>query len=272
MARKHVTVERVGPAKKAKFSEVEKLAKEISTKKTVMVVDLTGMPSREFAKIRHDLKGKAEFRIKKKTVIRKALEKVEREGFSKLVEMVAKVQPALILTNDDPFKIARIIGKHVSPAFAKAGKVTDRDIVVPKGETGLPPGPAIGELQKANLPAKIEKGKIVVSKETVVAKAGEKVSREVAEALLKLGIEPFEVRLRVVSALEDGVVYPSDALFLDDKTVIARISNASGESINLAVFVSWPTKETVPLMLAKAVREANAISSRIPNNSAGGNQ
>ncbi len=260
MVKKQVKIDRVGPAKKAKFAAVDRLAKEIEKNKTVMVVDLTGMPSHNLSQIRRDLRGKAKFKITKKTIIEKSLEKVGRKGFDKLVELVSKAQPAIIISNEDPFKLSRVILKHVRPAHAKAGKIPETDIVVLKGDTGLPPGPAIGELQKANLPARIEKGKIIISKDTVIAKAGEPIAKEAAEALLKLGMEPFEVKLNVLAALEDGLLYPQDALFLDEATVVSNITTAGGETMNLAVFISWPAKETIELLLGKANRQATAIA------------
>ena len=75
-------------------------------------------------------------------------------------------------------------------------------------------GPAIGELQKAGIPASVEGGKIAVKKDTVVVRAGEKISKEVADALAKLGIEPMEIGLDLLAVLDGGTIYKKDILFI----------------------------------------------------------
>lgn len=250
----------VSKAKKAKFAKVDALAHELEARKIVAVLDMKGMPGKNLCQIRKSLRGKAVIRMDKRSVMKFALEKTPKR---ELAGMLGE-QPALLLAdgNGDPFKIYRMIAKNKSPAPARAGKVTPKEIVVPKGDTGLPPGPVVGDLQKAGLPAKIQGGKIVIDKEVTVAKAGEVVKKDIAEALIKLGIEPFEIQLNVVGAWEGGLVIKKEMLELaaDDARIAGELGCASSEAFALAIGCAWPSRETIGALLGGAGREARAIS------------
>ena len=58
-------------------------------------------------------------------------------------------------------------------APAKPGDIAPEDILVKAGDTPFKPGPIVGELQKAGIPAAIEGGKIVIKKDKVLVKKGE---------------------------------------------------------------------------------------------------
>lgn len=92
-------------------------------------------------------------------------------------------QVAVIATEMNPFKLYKILEDSKTSAPAKPGAIATDDIVIPEGDTGFEPGPFLGELQQVGIPAKIDKGKIVVSKETVLVEAGEEVSAAVASTL-----------------------------------------------------------------------------------------
>jgi len=243
---------------KRKLAEVDALAAKIKEYPVIALIDLHNFPARNMTKLRKELRGKMELIVRKKSVIKFALEKAG--GKAKELETHIGVQPALLFSKENPFKLYRMVEKLKTPERAKAGKITPKDIVVPEGDTGLPPGPAIGNLQKANIPAKIAKGKIVIDKAMVVTKAGEVIGKDVAEALITLGMEPFETQLNIIAALEDGTIYPKEILAIDEAQVLARFSTASREAFNLAVYVVYPTPETIKPLLQKAAREARALS------------
>ena len=54
---------------------------------------------------------------------------------------------------------------------------------MPAGTHELQTGPDVGELQHAGFPAAIEKGKVILKKDTTIVKAGATISREVAGLL-----------------------------------------------------------------------------------------
>ncbi len=254
--------DRVSEAKKKKISQAEELAGRISQSRSVAVVDLKTTPGSHISTLRKAFSGETSIVVRKKAVIERAVAKAaEKEPtLSGLEQYVAKAQPALILSSASPFKVQSTIAKAKVPARAKTGRVPDRDIVVPAGDTGLPPGPAIGDLQKINLPAKIQKGKIVVEKETVVTKAGEPVTKDVADALIRLGLEPFETQMNVLAAWNGGIIYTREILAVDEAQVFGNFMQAHSWAFNLAVEVAYTTQDTVEALVKKAALIAATVA------------
>ena len=231
-----------------KIKLVEELAEKMKKAKTIAIANFGRIPSKQFQEIRKDLRGKAEIKVVKKRLLKKALEKAKLE---KLIDCMAQ-QPAIIFSNLDPFELFREIKARRAKIPAKPGMVATSDIIVPAGGTGLPPGPAIGDLQAAGIPAKIEKGQIIVIKDTVVAKAGDVITERIANALQKLGIMPFEIGLEITGAYSEGVVFSRDVLDVSIEKIRKDFERASQEAFNLAFNVNYPVREVVELKLCEA--------------------
>lgn len=245
--------------KESKIKLVEELSKKLRNAKTVAIADIGRIPSRQFQLIRKALRGKAEIKVVKKRLLAKALEK---SGLSSLLEHMAN-QPAVIISNLDPFELFKEVKAQKSPMPAKPGMIAERDIVVPAGGTGLPPGPVIGELQMAGIPAKIEKGQIVVTKDTVVVKAGEEVSREVANALNKIGITPFEIGLEITGAWESGIIFPREVLDIDYEKIKKNLEEAVSSAFALAYNINYPVKEVLEIKVREAFNFAKSLALNI---------
>src|SRR3989344_6758398 len=186
-----------------KLKVVEDVGKEIEKHSVIGILNLHKLPSRELMNIKQKLKGKAKVRVVKRRLIKIALEKSKKD--LKGLVPVMKGQPALLLSNSNPFELAAVMQKSKSKAFASAGDIAPDEIVVPAGPTSLPAGPAIGELQRAKITAAVENGKIVVKKDSVVAKKGDVLSPEVAAVITKLGIQPMEIGLDLLVAWDQGL-------------------------------------------------------------------
>ena len=139
--------------------------------------------------------------------------------FENLKPLIADLpsQPALMFTEEDPFKIYLTISNLKSDTYAKDGDIVDTEILVTAGPTSLLPGPVISEFAKVKIPAGVEAGKIAVKKDTVVAKAGDKVSKDLANILRKLNIKPMKVKMNVYGIFDGAPhkltldVEPTDA-------------------------------------------------------------
>jgi len=162
----------------------------------------------------------------------------------------------LIFTNMNPFKLYKILEGSKTAAPAKAGSIAPEDIVVPKGDTAFKPGPVLGELQKIGIPAKIEKGKIVITSDKTIVEAGEAIPRDVASILTRLEIFPLEVGIDLRAAYEDQTVYTSDILTIDEEETLADIQKAFTRALNLSVNAVIFTKEAVPVLLQKAATQS----------------
>ena len=192
------------PKEKSKRKEKENTVHEVSelikNSSTIGIVELRNLPDRQLQKIKKALRGNATFKVLKNTLIKKAFEKA---GIAR--ELIEKLDgpTAVIFTNMNPFKLYKMIKQNKGKAAAKPGQTAPFDIIVPAGETSLPPGPALSELKAGGIDARIQNGKVVVGKESVVAKQGERVSPNAAKALQQLGIEPIEVGMSVSAVWEE---------------------------------------------------------------------
>ncbi|HLD57816.1 MAG TPA: 50S ribosomal protein L10, partial [archaeon] len=141
------------------------------------------------------------------------------------------------------------------------------DILIPAGPTSLPAGPAIGDLQKAGIPASVEGAKIAVKKDTVVVKAGQTISKEVAGALAKLGIEPMEIGLDLLAVLDNGTIYKKDILFIPREKYVDDLKSAYLNALNLSVGIDFVVKENVKFFISKAYKNALnlAVNGKIVN-------
>ena len=78
---------------------------------------------------------------------------------------------AVIFTEMTPFRLYAFLKKNKGKAAAKEGQLAPNDIIVPAGDTGLPPGPALSDLKGAGLQVKIQGPTIEITEDKVVAKA-----------------------------------------------------------------------------------------------------
>ncbi len=242
-----------------KRAVLKEISSSIEKNPVVGIVDMHNLPARQLFSIKQQLKGKAVIRMVKKRVIKLALEQSKKPGIKGLEGKIQN-QPALLFSDSNPFELAHTIAKSVSKALAKAGDIAPSDIVIPAGPTNLPPGPAIGELQKAKIPAGVEGDKIVVKKDTRVAKEGEEISADVADVLAKLGIEPMEISLNLVAVWDDGTVFGKDILFIPTEHYIDQIKSAYSNAFNFALNIDYLTSDTLPLLMSKAHQQAMSLA------------
>ena len=234
-----------------KKEEVASLKELIASHEVVGMANLLDIPAPQLQKMRRTLKDSAVLKMSRKTFMSLALNSCGKENIETL-EGYMEGQPAMIFTNMNPFKLYKILESSKTAAPAKAGSIAPEDIVVPKGDTAFKPGPILGELQKIGIPAKIEKGKIVITSDKTIVAAGESIPRDVASILTRLEIFPLEVGIDLRAAYEDETVYTSDLLTIDDEQTIADIQQAFTRALNLSVNAVIFNELSVPVLLQKA--------------------
>ena len=247
---------KIEPSEKKK-KEVGLIKELLSKYKTVGLLDLTNLPSPQLQSMRKKLKD-TEIRVTKKRLIRIALKEVDK-GVEKLEEVLDKIMPALILSNESSFKIANFLKKNESLVAAKAGQIAPKDLIVSAGPTSLPPGPVIGELGAVGIKASVEEGKIAVKEDSVVVKEGEEISGKVADILTKLGIKPMEIGVNLVATFEDGSIFKKDILEVDESVYVDKLKEIVSNALNLSVKIGYVTKDNVNLVLSKVEGEALAL-------------
>lgn len=242
---------------KWKEEEVARLEETIRSYDSVGIVDVEGIPSRQLQIMRRDIHDTTVLRISRNTLIVRALEAVD-EGFEDLVEYVAG-PIGLILTNENPFTLYRQLEASKTPAPISAGEVAPNDIVIEAGDTGIDPGPFVGDLQNVGVPARIDEGSIKVMETTTVCEAGEEVSFDLEGVLNELELEPKEVGLDLRAVFADGVVFEAADLELDIDEYRAQFASGSSTARSLAFSVGYPASGVVELFL----QEANADASQL---------
>jgi len=242
-----------------KIDQIKDLTEQVKKYSVVGLLDLYKFPSNPLQSVRKGLRGQAEIFMRKKCVLERSIEGVkDKKDLKKLTEIGVK-KPAVILTNMNPFKLFKILSQNKSPAYAKPGDIAPKDIVVSAGPTSLPAGPAIGDLQRAKIPAMVQEGKIHVRKDTVVAKQGEEITQEASDILKKLDIQPMKININLLAAWEDGIVFGKDILGIDEEEYLNNLKLAYNHAINLSVNTGYPTKQSIELMIGKAFREAKTL-------------
>jgi len=240
-----------------KKEEVAELEAFLESYDSVGVVNVAGIPSRQLQDMRRELHGSAELRMSRNTLLVRALESVD-DGLEQLTGDVAG-QVGLVGTNDNPFGLYKQLEASKTPAPINAGEVAPNDIVIPEGDTGIDPGPFVGELQQIGADARIQEGSIQVLSDSVVTEEGEVVSDDVANVLGELGIEPKEVGLDLRRVFSEGVLFDPEDLAIDVDEYYADIQSAVASARNLSINAEYPTAATVPAMLQKAAGEAKSV-------------
>jgi len=251
---------RAYPAKKrSMYSMVKEYAERYSV---TALVKMRGVRSIQLMNIRKILADEAKILMVKNRVAAKALSETSVRGKDKIIKELED-QNLLIFTDMNPFKLNMLLEKNKVYLPAKEGDIASEDILVPAGNTGLPPGPILSEFREAKIPTKIEEGTVWIAKDTVVAKAGDKISMKLASILTKLGIKPIKAGLSLHLVLEDGLIYASEDLQIDVEEYKKSIEAAYTEAITIAVNAAYPMKESIGMILAKAYNEALALTLNI---------
>jgi len=241
-----------------KKDEVDDIKKNAKAYKLIGLVDIYGIPAQQVQQIRRNLRGKAVIKVTRNTLIRHAFNEIG--GNVKNLSKYISGHSAIIFTNDNPFKLYKQLEKTKTKMAAKAGEKAPEDIVVASGPTSFKPGPIVGELQQAGIPAAIEGGKVRIKETKTVVKKGGVISAKLAAILIKLDIKPMDVGVFLQVAFHDGSIYEPSVLAVDETVILGQIQLAGRQAFNLSVNAAIPTKETASAILTKAVREARGLA------------
>lgn len=243
--------------KEGKIRKKEELKDLVKNYRAIGLIDLFKLPSKQMQEIRKEIRGKGIIKVVKKSLLIKALEELDLKNLEELEKIIPE-QPAILLTNFEPFKIYSLISKLKFSTFAKEGDIATEDIKVMAGPTSLLPGPVISELSKVGIPVSVEEGKIVVKKDVTVAKKGSIISKDLASVLRKLKIQPIKIGLNLVTIYESGKIYPKEVLELVN-SYLEKIKEAFNQALNLSINIYYPTKENINQLLIKAYQNVLAL-------------
>jgi large subunit ribosomal protein L10 len=211
--------------------------------------------------MRATLRDSMKIQVAKKQLMRLAWEQVgnDLENLETLFEGV--VQPALVSSSSmNSFEMFSELKKTEAGRAAKPGDIAPHEIVVEKMDTGMPPGPIVGDLNSVGIPAKIMGGSVQIQKRTVILKEGDVFEGDMGMMLSKIGINPIVTGLRLCGTLEDGTVFAPATLDLDLEQFESDLISYGAGAFNLACNITWFTSQTMPTLIAKASGEALAVA------------
>ncbi len=240
-----------------KIREVEDLVERIVESPVVGLVGLTDIPAKQIQDLRSELRDVATIKVVRNNVARRAIEKCSDDVLP-LADGI-EAQTAFIFTDVNPFKLYKMLDEKKQPMPIKAGGKAPIDIVIEKGETSFSPGPMVGKLQSAGIPAAIKSGKVVINETKLVAEEGETVSAQLAEVLATMEIFPRKVGLELRAVYEGGLVFRSEDLTIDVKDILSQMSTASAQALGLALEIGYATPTTISPLLQRAASKARNL-------------
>tara|TARA_A100000164_G_scaffold380014_2_gene426137 strand:- start:160 stop:1179 length:1020 start_codon:yes stop_codon:yes gene_type:complete len=244
-----------------KRDAVKDLYEIISSGETLAVIDIHGVPADTMIGMRDGLRDNMAIRVGKKRLMRIAWEQAGKD-LDVLEQLFdGAVQPAVVSTSKfNSFEVFSELKKTEAGRAAKPGDIAPSDIIVEKQDTGMPPGPIVGELNSVGIPAKIMGGSVHIQKQHVALKAGEVFEGDLGMLLGQIGIKPIITGLRLCGTYEDDVVFSPSTLDIDFEQFEQDLIGMAAGGFNLACNITWITSQTMLTLLAKASGEAFAVA------------
>ncbi|MDO8528674.1 MAG: 50S ribosomal protein L10 [Nanoarchaeota archaeon] len=262
------------PVSDEKKEVVKDLVNLIKGNKTILVVSIKDIPASQFQEIGKKLRGKAEVRVPKKSMILRAIESSGNEELKKL-ESSIKESTAVLFSNTDSFELASELIEGKRAAKAKPGQEAPEDIEVPAGPTEMMAGPAVSEFGGLGIKIQIEGGKIVVREAKIIAKKGDKVTQKAADMMSKMDIKPFSIGLIPLAAFDtkEGKLYLN--IKINREETLRNLKELFAKSLGFAVKITYVCPDTIKFILGKAGRQEkiieNLMSNHTPQINEGGN-
>jgi large subunit ribosomal protein L10 len=251
-----------------KLDEVNELIELFNQFDNVAVIQVSKMSDKQVQDMRKTLRGDAVIKMSKKNLQIRAIEQVmkdtNKENLDKLAENISG-QSALCFTNMNVFDLRRVFNENLWMVPAKPDQKTPVDIWVPEGDTGLPTGQVISELNMTlRLPTRIQNDTIWVREPTRTHKVGDFVDVKQAAVLKKLGVNPIESLIKIQYAWSNGEIYTPEIIYMDTKAFKQDIASAFNAAKNLAIEFGIIDELTIEPLIQKAYREALGIAFEIP--------
>ena len=251
-----------------KLDEINHLIDLFNKYKNIFVIEVRHINDKQIQSIRKILRGKAVIRMSKKSLQIMAIEQYKKESKKANLEEFANNIPgqsSLVFTNKDVFELKKIFLENEWMVPAKPDEITTVDIWVEEGDTGLPTGQVISELNMTlRLPTLIRNDTIWIRENTRTHKAGDFVDVKQAAVLKKLGIKPVESLIKIHYAWADGEIIPEEILYMDFEKLQQDIASCYLAAQRLAIEFDIIDVETIKPLIQKAHREALSILFEMP--------
>ena len=252
------------PVPQWKIDEIEYLIELLKSYKNIAVIEVAHINDLQIQSMRKLLRGKTIFRMSKKSLQLRAIDQYQKESKKKNLDELSKNIPgqsSLVFTNLDLFELKKIFLKNEWMVAAKPNEITPVDIWVPEGDTGLPTGQVISELNMTlRLPTKIMNDTIHIRENTRTHKAGDIVSIKQASVLKKLGITPIESLIKIHFAWSDGEIIPEEILYMNIEQFKQEVVTGYREALGILYEMPFFLEDMTEEYIQKAISQANVLN------------
>jgi large subunit ribosomal protein LP0 len=227
---------------------------------SIFLCNIDNVSSQQLHLIRQALRGKGVVLMGKNTMVRRAIRVLLAEfpQFEKILPHI-KGNIGFVFTSGDLKDVREIIISNKVAAPARAGAVAPNDVYVPAGNTGMEPGKT-SFFQALGIPTKIARGTIEIVNDVQVVSAGNRVGQSEATLLNMLNISPFTYGMTVVQVYDNGAVFPSSILDIEEKTLIAQFSSGIKTIAAISLAIGIPTIASVAHSLVNSYKNLLAVS------------
>ncbi|KAG8936066.1 ribosomal protein P0 (A0) (L10E) [Tulasnella sp. 419] len=237
-----------------------KLKQLIETYPSIFLVNVDNVGSNQMHQIRVALRGRGVVLMGKNTMVRRALRSVLSEfpQFERLLPYV-KGNIGFVFTSGDLKDVRETIVANKVAAPARAGAFAPKDVTVPAGNTGMEPGKT-SFFQALGIPTKIARGTIEIVSDVKVVTAGTRVGPSEATLLNMLNISPFTYGMTVIQIFDNGNIFSSEVLDVDEKELIDRFLTGIKTIASISLALNYPTLVSVTHSLVNAYKNLLAVS------------
>ena len=255
------------PIPQWKIDEINNLVDLFRNNKNIAVIEVANINDMQFQTMRKILRKEVVFRMSKKSLQLRAIEQFKNESKKKNLDEFSKNIPgqsSLVFTNIDLFKLKNIFLENEWMVPAKPNEITPVDIWVPAGDTGLPTGQVISELNMIlRLPTRIMNDTIQIREDTRTHKAGDLVTIKQAAVLKKLGITPIESLIKIHFAWSNGEIIPEEILYMNIDQFKQDVATVYRQALGILFEMPFFMEDMTDEYIRKAVSEANTLDAMI---------
>ncbi len=245
--------------KQLMYQELQELPRKYNV---IALSKMNKVRATQLMTLRKKFHGQIIIKIIKNKVAQRAFEKVNKISGIEDLSKELEGQCALMFTNLSPFKLNLIFSENKVFLPAKGGDIAPKDIMVPAGNTGIPPGPVLSEFKEAKVQTKIDQGSIAVTKDTLVVKSGEVISQKLASLISKLDIKPIEAGVLVNYAISEGLQFGEKDLQLDVKEYVKELQQSYSSALDLAIELVYFAPETISSIISLAYQQSVNVASK----------
>jgi len=250
----------MGKTKEGKSQYFTKLRDLMQIYPSIFVVNVDNVGSNQMHQIRQALRGKGQVLMGKNTMVRRAIRDVlaEMPQYERFLPCV-RGNVGFVFTSGDLKDVRDIILANKVAAPARAGAFAPDDVFIPAGPTGMEPGKT-SFFQALGIPTKIARGSIEIVTSHKVLAAGGRVGQSEATLLNMLNISPFTYGMKVVQIYDQGNVFPSSVLDVEEKELLERFMSGVKTIAAISLALHYPTLPSIMHSIVNSYKNVLAIS------------